>query len=469
MQPAVSRLPDAATVPRLRVHVIAGPTGVGKTALAERLARACGSPIVVADRIQCFVDLEVTSARTPAADEHGIPRHYLAQRHVRDGDLSAASAARSLGYLLGALAARHRFVVVEGGSISLLEAFFGGTDPLPFDWSVDVRRIADRQAHRQRLLQRAHEMLVPPQGGDGLLEELAAAWRHPSQRDFVATVNGPEAIVAWCQRHDVDPATLRHDALSRKVLDELAEAIADAHVVHVDEQEAAFARLFGAPGVHRVFTDTLLREPTWAAPVPPPVRPSRPAVTVFCGARPGRSPAYAQQAAEVGRRLARRGIDVVYGGAKIGCMGALADGALEAGGHVVGVIPQGMVDVELAHREITELHVVTSMHERKALMAERADAFVALPGGLGTAEELLEMLTWRQLGLHRKPFLLLDVDGFWSQALQALTPLADAGFIGHDDLAHVRLCPDASSLVEALAAHLAKPESADREALDARA
>jgi uncharacterized protein (TIGR00730 family) len=448
---------------------------VGKSSVAERLARVCGSPIVVADRIQCFVDLEVTSARTPAADQHGVPRHYLARRHVHDGDLSARSAATSLGYTLGALAARYPFVVVEGGSISLLEAFFGDTDPLPFDWSVDVRRIDDRREHRQRLLQRAHEMLVPPHGGNGLLEELAAAWRVESQRGFVASVNGPEAVVAWCQRNAIDPASLRQAGMSRRVLDELAQVIADAHLVHVEEQEQAFSQLFGASHVRRIETDTLLQETASDAPAqrrsraPAAVNASRPVITVFCGARFGVSPAYRQQAAEVGRHLAQGGFDIVYGGAKIGCMGALAEGALEAGGRVVGVMPQGMLDLELAHPGITELQVVDSMHQRKAVMAELADAFIALPGGLGTGEELLEMLTWRQLGLHRKPFLLLDVNGFWTDASRSLGHLVEAGFVDLEDVAHVRLCSDARSLVEALTAQWVKRVGAQREASCGRA
>ena len=134
---------------------------------------------------------------------------------------------------------------------------------------------------------------------------------------------------------------------------------------------------------------------------------------MFCGASSGRSASYGDAARAFGAAAASRGVGVVYGGGRVGLMGAVADGALAAGGEVVGVIPQTLVDRELAHGGLTELHVVGSLHERKALMAELADGFAALPGGFGTLDELLEQLTWSQLGLHAKPVGLLDVDGFW--------------------------------------------------------
>ena len=124
------------------------------------------------------------------------------------------------------------------------------------------------------------------------------------------------------------------------------------------------------------------------------------AICVFCGSNPGRRPEYLAAAADLGRALAGRGIRVVYGGAHVGTMGALADAALAAGGEVVGVIPRHLVDAEVAHDGLTRLHVVSSMHERKALMAQLCDGFVALPGGLGTLEEFAEVTTWSQLGLH---------------------------------------------------------------------
>jgi uncharacterized protein (TIGR00730 family) len=143
-------------------------------------------------------------------------------------------------------------------------------------------------------------------------------------------------------------------------------------------------------------------------------------VCVFTGSSPGAQPAYAEAAAELGRTLAGRGLELVYGGSHLGLMGVLADAVLTAGGRVQGVIPEGMVRREVAHEGLTQLHVVRSMHERKALMADLADAFVALPGGLGTLEELAEVLTWAQLGLHEKPCGLLDVAGYWEGLLAFL-------------------------------------------------
>jgi uncharacterized protein (TIGR00730 family) len=135
---------------------------------------------------------------------------------------------------------------------------------------------------------------------------------------------------------------------------------------------------------------------------------------VFTGSSPGGHPDYARAAEELGRALAGRGIGLVYGGASVGLMGVLADAALDAGGDVVGVIPQALVDREIAHPRVSDLRVVGSMHERKALMADLADGFVALPGGMGTLEELFEVYTWTQLGLHAKPLGLLDVRGYYA-------------------------------------------------------
>jgi uncharacterized protein (TIGR00730 family) len=141
--------------------------------------------------------------------------------------------------------------------------------------------------------------------------------------------------------------------------------------------------------------------------------PSLRRVCVYAGSSPGARPVYRAAAQELGRLLAARGIGVVYGGGNVGLMGALADAAIEAGGDVTGVIPRALLEREVGHRGVTSLRVVASMHERKALMAELADAFVALPGGIGTFEELFEVFTWAQLGLHRKPLGLLDVAGYY--------------------------------------------------------
>ena len=141
---------------------------------------------------------------------------------------------------------------------------------------------------------------------------------------------------------------------------------------------------------------------------------------VFSGSSPGAHPAYAEATAALGRALADAGLGVVYGGASVGLMGTVADAALAAGGEVVGVIPQALVDREIAHPGLSDLRVVGSMHERKALMAELSDGFVALPGGTGTLDELFEVYTWTQLGLHAKPLGLLDVRGYWASLVAFL-------------------------------------------------
>lgn len=141
---------------------------------------------------------------------------------------------------------------------------------------------------------------------------------------------------------------------------------------------------------------------------------------VYCGSSRGLNPSFAAAARVVGHELARRGIGVVYGGGNVGLMGVLADAALEGGGEVIGVIPHGLVLRELAHQGLTELHVVQSMHDRKALMGDLCDGFMALPGGFGTLEEFCEAVTWTQLGLHAKPCGLLNVDGFYDPLLAFL-------------------------------------------------
>ena len=152
-------------------------------------------------------------------------------------------------------------------------------------------------------------------------------------------------------------------------------------------------------------------------------------VCVFCGANPGFDPRYLAAARTVGTTLAERGIRVVYGGGRLGLMGAVADAALAAGGEVVGIIPRGLVDRELAHRGVQELVVVDTLHERKARMADRSDAFVALPGGLGTLEELAEVLSWAQLDLHAKPTGLLDVGGYFAALESFLDGAVQEGFL----------------------------------------
>lgn len=150
---------------------------------------------------------------------------------------------------------------------------------------------------------------------------------------------------------------------------------------------------------------------------------------MFTGSSPGRRSAYVAAAQALGGALAAEGVGLVYGGASVGLMGALADAALAAGGEVLGVLPRGLHERELAHPGLTRLEVVGSMHERKARMAELADGFVALPGGAGTLEELFEVWTWAQLGLHRKPLGLLDVEGFHGPLVRLVDHLVDEGFL----------------------------------------
>ncbi|HEY7594605.1 MAG TPA: TIGR00730 family Rossman fold protein [Actinophytocola sp.] len=152
-------------------------------------------------------------------------------------------------------------------------------------------------------------------------------------------------------------------------------------------------------------------------------------VCVFCGSSTGTGDRYRNAADHVGRTLAERGIGLVYGGARMGTMGVLADAALRAGGWVTGVIPQSLVDREIAHQGVDDLHVVADLHERKAMMGSLADAFLALPGGAGTLEELFEVFTWAQLGLHDKPIALLDVDGYYQPMLRFLDHMAGQGFL----------------------------------------
>ncbi len=150
---------------------------------------------------------------------------------------------------------------------------------------------------------------------------------------------------------------------------------------------------------------------------------------VFCGSNPGSEPSYLAMARALGRMLAQENIALVYGGGAVGLMGAVADAALEGGGEVIGVIPQALMDKEIGHRGLADLRVVGSMHERKALMAELASGFIALPGGLGTFEELFEVWTWAQLGYHRKPCALLNAAGFYDRLISFLDDVVERGFV----------------------------------------
>ena len=176
------------------------------------------------------------------------------------------------------------------------------------------------------------------------------------------------------------------------------------------------------------------------------------AVCVFCGSSRGVGEGWTLAARGLGEELAERGLSLVYGGGEVGLMGELANATMGAGGRVVGVIPHGLFSKEVAHRGITELHEVASMHERKALMYDLSDAFVALPGGFGTLDELCEVLTWTQLGLHGKPTVLFDVDGFWDPFVQLLDQMVAVGFLKPQNRALVSVCSSAADALDHLAA-----------------
>jgi hypothetical protein len=173
-------------------------------------------------------------------------------------------------------------------------------------------------------------------------------------------------------------------------------------------------------------------------------------VAVFLGSSIGRQPEYAAAAAGFGRELARAGVGIVYGGASVGMMGTLANAALAEGGEVIGVIPGGLFAAEIPHPGLTRLEVVSTMHERKALMAALADGFAALPGGLGTMDELFEILTWQQIGLHNKPVALVDVGGFWDPLTRLLDELTEAGFVPTATRACVVRVKDAAEFLRLL-------------------
>ncbi|WP_191830723.1 TIGR00730 family Rossman fold protein [Pseudomonas fluorescens] len=173
-------------------------------------------------------------------------------------------------------------------------------------------------------------------------------------------------------------------------------------------------------------------------------------VCVFCGASTGVNPAYREAAIALGQAIAQRGLTLVYGGGAVGLMGIVADAAMAAGGEVIGIIPQALKDAEVGHSGLTRLEVVDGMHARKARMAELSDAFVALPGGLGTLEELFEVWTWGQLGYHAKPLGLLDVNGFYSKLGSFLDHVVEEGFVRPQHRAMLRLADSSAELLDAM-------------------
>jgi uncharacterized protein (TIGR00730 family) len=183
-------------------------------------------------------------------------------------------------------------------------------------------------------------------------------------------------------------------------------------------------------------------------------------IAVFCGSSVGNRPAFRQAAVDLADALARRGLGLSYGGARVGLMGVLADAMLQHRGEVIGVIPQGLVDLEIAHGGLTDLRVVGSMHERKALMVELADGFIAMPGAFGTLEEFCEVLTWAQLGLHRNPCGLLDVDSYFDPLLRLFDDAVSSGFLRPENRALVLKANDSEALLDLFASY--KPVSAPK-------
>lgn len=176
---------------------------------------------------------------------------------------------------------------------------------------------------------------------------------------------------------------------------------------------------------------------------------SRPfSVAVYCGSRFGDSPAFGQAARTLGELIGRSGATLVYGGGRVGLMGTVADAVMASGGQVVGVIPQALMDREVGHSGLTELHVVQTMHERKQLMAERADAFISLPGGIGTLEELYEVWSWQQLGYHDKPVALLNVDGYYDPLLEFHGAMHSRGFVSDAQFNALLVGTDPALLLE---------------------
>ena len=173
-------------------------------------------------------------------------------------------------------------------------------------------------------------------------------------------------------------------------------------------------------------------------------------ICVYCGSRPGLNPAFAAAAAQVGHWIGERGGQLVYGGGKSGLMGIVADAALQSGARVVGVIPKALVEKEWAHRGCTELHIVDTMHDRKRMMAERADAFMSLPGGIGTFEELFEVWTWRQLGYHDKPIGILNIARYYDRLLEFLASSVIEQFLGDWQMALVHSSDQYELLLEGL-------------------
>ena len=182
-------------------------------------------------------------------------------------------------------------------------------------------------------------------------------------------------------------------------------------------------------------------------------QPGKPSVCVFCVSADGADPLYAHTAKELGEQIAASGMALVFGGATVGLMGIVADAAIAGGAEVIGVMPEVLMDREIAHRGITHFHVVTTMHERKALMYQHADAFIALPGGYGTLDEFIEIVTWAQLKIHQKPCILINTNGYYDGFLAFLDHAASQGFLKPENRRLIQLAEDAASALSIVQSH----------------
>ena len=182
-------------------------------------------------------------------------------------------------------------------------------------------------------------------------------------------------------------------------------------------------------------------------------------LAVYCGSSMGSDPAFAEATRALGLEMARRDIGLVYGGGRLGLMGIIADSVLEAGGEAYGVIPQALIDLEVAHTGLDELHIVTTMHERKAMMTELCDAFIALPGGIGTLDELFEAWSWNALGYHAKPFALLNVGGFWDDLVGLADHITETGFMSPARRAQLLVASDVGDAIDRLDAAIGATEA----------
>lgn len=190
---------------------------------------------------------------------------------------------------------------------------------------------------------------------------------------------------------------------------------------------------------------------------------SMPLVAVYCGSRLGNGDVYEQAARELGSALANNGMGLVYGGASIGLMGAVADEVINGGAQAVGVIPTFMLKHEIAHEQLTRLHLTDTMHTRKTVMAEYADAFITLPGGLGTLEEIMEIATWRQLYQHEKPMIILNINGFYDRMIEHLKYTTEQGFMKQEDLDRLVVCNTISEAIDMLQTVVTIDDSVDTE------